>query len=347
MSTFFSTKKRRAEQVLWSKLDEHLLPHAKDGVILAISGGPDSRALLESIALWPNRRCGRFLVVSLDHGVRHEAKKEAQFIFMRAKRLGFNAHFRSISCEKNSEKDLRHARYEALAQIARKNHCRIICTAHHQDDDTEGYFMALMGVGGGELGASMSESTPLREFTLVRPFLELTKKDLLLSLSFKGLTDFVRDRLDEESQGMRAQVRNIIFPELFKKAPGLKSRLASFGHSQNLQRKAINKISLDAVDWLDEKTATIRTDLDQSIIISAIWQILKKWSDGKDLRACKHTIDRLMDDLPGCPKTKASRLDPSSNAFNLKALSVKEYQFPGVVVFKGPKDMVAKRIDPA
>lgn len=340
MSTLLKTRKRRAEQILWSKLDQHLLPHADNGVILAISGGPDSRSLLESVALWPNRSKGRFLVVSLDHGQRLEASREAQYIYMRARRLGFWAHHEKIAQKKCSEKDLRLLRYQALTRIAQQYYFKALCTAHHQDDDAEGYFMALMGVGGGELGASMSEISTFNNLTLIRPFLTLTKQDLLLTLSFAGQTDFVRDRLDENSAGQRAKVRNIIFPELFKKAPGLKKRLANFGHNQSQQSLTLEKLGLKAVDWHpDQRTARLQVDLDKSVIISGLWQILKKWSDGRDLRASKHTIDRIVGDLDDpC-------LDRGSNEFNLKGLSVKKYQFPGVVVFKGPKDMVARRID--
>jgi tRNA(Ile)-lysidine synthetase-like protein len=350
MSTYLSTKMRRASQSLWSKLDHHLLPVSKEGVVLAISGGPDSRALLESIADWPNRaQAGPFLVVSLDHEVRHEAKAEARFIYMRAKRLGFKAHYESLKSDKSGEKDLRKVRYQALCQIANRHSFKAICTAHHEDDDAEGYFMALMGVGGGELGASMKEASKIGNFILVRPFLSLSKTDLGLFLTLKNVTDFVRDRLDERSVGKRALVRNHIFPEIFKTVPQLKKRLAIFGRAQAEQQLEISRISKAALVWHpDEKTVTIKLDLGKSAIISAIWQVLKKWSSERDLRASKHTIERIMEDLQRASRDLGDlpRLDPNLNGFNLKGSSIKEYQFPGLVVLKGPKGLIAKRIDP-
>ena len=52
---FLKTEKRRALQPLWNTFDEHLKPHENRGLLLAVSGGPDSLALLESFVRWPNR----------------------------------------------------------------------------------------------------------------------------------------------------------------------------------------------------------------------------------------------------------------------------------------------------
>lgn len=349
MATLFTTKKRRADQVLWSKLDQHLMRFCDQGIVLAISGGPDSRALLEAVATWPNRARCRFVVTAIDHGMRREAEGEARFIALRAQRLGFDAH-----CERLGdtglfgEQDLRRARYRQLRRIAELYSCRAICTAHHSDDNSEGYFMALMGVGGGELGAAMSEIEASDGFFLCRPFLALTKKDLLLTLSLAGITDFVRDSLDEARSGERAYVRYDVFPELTRLAPGVKARLATFSRAQRLQRTAVDKMASSLIVWHDDR-AVLRweTAPDQALIVSALWQILKKWSNGKDLRACQPVIESIANSFAKSGDDKeldAAGLDPTLNGFNLKDLSTKEYQFPGAVLLKSPSDIVVRRL---
>jgi hypothetical protein len=87
-----ATRTRRALQILWSKLDQFLAPHVSNGVLIAVSGGPDSRALLESLALWPKRNLGRLHIATIDHGMRSESAREVKLLALRAQRLGFSVH---------------------------------------------------------------------------------------------------------------------------------------------------------------------------------------------------------------------------------------------------------------
>lgn len=350
MATFLATKKRRAYQVLWTKLDEHLSQFIGDGVVLAISGGPDSRALLEGVAQWPKRVFGKFIVVSIDHNVRSEAKQEAKFISQRAQRLGFDAY--DISLPKPQirvgEKELRSQRYEYLWQMAKRYSCRVICTAHHRDDNAEGYFMSLMGVGGGELGAAMREVESINGMIICRPFLTLNKKELLLALSLDNHTDVVRDRLDEARYGERAYVRYDVFPELFKLAPQIKNRLSYFGKTQKEQAFVINKLAKSMVIWSDEgPKILLNSRTESAILVSALWHILKKLNHGGDLRSCAPVINNIAKEieLMHFPSAKDSvGLDPTLNGFNLNHLNVKHYHLPGVVVIKYPNEILVKRI---
>lgn len=115
----YITQKRRVDQKLWNTLDEHLLTFVEHGVMLAVSGGPDSRALLEAVASWPRRHRGRFLVVAIDHGVRKESSEEARLVTLRAKRLGFDAEVVPLrDVTSYSEADLRKKRYEIFSALA-------------------------------------------------------------------------------------------------------------------------------------------------------------------------------------------------------------------------------------
>lgn len=350
MTTYFSTRKRRALQVLWSKLDVHLLPYAEKGMVLAVSGGPDSRALMESVASWPKRSDLKIVVASIDHGQRSESQEEVNFIARRAKRLGFSAESLSLLSLylPMGEQELRFARYRSLADVARKHDCRVICAAHHGDDNAEGLMMAMMGVGGGEMGSGMSEMAVLGDLLLVRPFLSLSKRELLLPLTLGGHTDFVVDRLDERRMGQRAFVRHEILPDLYKNAPLMRKRLPKFSTYLRTQREALERRSEPLIRWQENSAhIDISSANEPSLIVRALWQILKKWGNGKDLRQSQSTIDRILDDIGKTDIGSAKAppwLDPVSNGFNLEGLGVKQYHFPGVVVLRGPNDIVAKRV---
>jgi tRNA(Ile)-lysidine synthetase-like protein len=349
MATLFSTQKRRAEQKLWSKLDQHLAALVPHGVVLAISGGPDSRALLESVAHWPQRPRGKFIVAAIDHRVRREAKEESRFIVLRAQRLGFGTYSESLlDINLNDEHNLRIHRYQALKKAAELYSCHVICTAHHRDDNSEGYLMALMGVGGGELGAAMGELEQGEDIALCRPFLSLTKKDLLLSLSLRGATDFVRDRLDEKRVNRRAYVRHEVFPELSKLAPGIERRLSILGQAQRRQRLTIDKLAASLIVWHDNHAIlTLKSCPDQALIIAALWQILKKWNKSSDLRSLNPTIENIASNLGMTPYDKslgAGGLDPRLKGFSFKHLDRKVYHLPGVVVIRGPGGIMVSRV---
>jgi tRNA(Ile)-lysidine synthase TilS/MesJ len=267
---------------------------------------------------------------------------------MRSKRLGFEAISTRVSFSSSvSEKDLRKERYDKLREIALEHHLKTLVTAHHGDDDAEGYFMALMGNGGGELGAAMREESTYSGLTLCRPFLSLSKSDLLLSLTLHKHTDFFRDRLDEGRKNRRALVRYELIPGLSPFAPNLKTRLARFAKIQGEQKILLDRIAKSLIIWRDDLALIpLAPKPDAVLLVQALWQVLKKFSNGKDIRASSAKIFSIAQEISHEKIHKTlpfAGLDPSSNGFNLKDLEVKKYQFPGVVVLKGKHELVITR----
>jgi tRNA(Ile)-lysidine synthetase-like protein len=312
--------------------------------VLAISGGPDSRALLESVALWPKRKNNKIIVAYVDHGARKFSSKEGDYIRLRAKRLGFDAF--SISLLKldtlSGEQDFRIARYRELTAAAFEFGCRTVCTAHHADDDAEGYFMALLGTGGGELGAAMREVYDIDNVRICRPFLSLRKQELLLAVSFIDQTDYVVDELDQACKGKRALVRNKILPKLAQNCPTIKQRLSDFARHQGTQAKLIDNLAFSLISW-DKDEAFIRIDPlpHQSLLQASLWHVLKKWCQSSDIRSSGPTVDAIVEEVCGISDP---RLDLNINEFSVRSPSVKQYHFPGVLVLKNGSSIVIRRV---
>ncbi len=331
-----ATKTRRSLQVLWSKLDLFLAPHMPRGVLVAVSGGPDSRALMESLALWEGRNQGPLHIATFDHGMRSESKKEAELVALRAKRLGFFVHHESFfSAGALGEQELRDKRYRALMKICNLEKLGSICTAHHQGDNAEGFVMALLGRGGGYLGAAMSETAPLGQLKLLRPFLSLNKNDLVLALSMLGQNDYASDRLDENRVGQRAYVRHEIIANLQKHEDKVVERLSYFARKQSLQNQTIKSFARSVIE-LNEESALISAELcDQSLLNEALHQALAALGGEKDLRQARPTIEKIIAHFydPSLVLTENSEgLDRPLKRFNVKGLKTKEYSLPGVVV---------------
>ena len=111
-------------------------------LILAVSGGPDSTALLWLAARWRARRKHgpTLIAVTVDHGLRPEAAGEARAVKRLAQKLGVAHRTLRWSGKKPAsgiQQAAREARYRLLADAARKGGARHILTAHTLDDQAE------------------------------------------------------------------------------------------------------------------------------------------------------------------------------------------------------------------
>jgi tRNA(Ile)-lysidine synthase len=140
-------------------------------LVLAVSGGPDSTALLWLAARWraKRKRGPKLLAVTIDHGLRPESAGEARDVARLARRLGV-AHrtirWRGKKPKTRLQQEARAARYRLLAQAARKIGATHVLTAHTLDDQAETVLMRLLR-GSGLAGlAGMGRTSPLPECQL-------------------------------------------------------------------------------------------------------------------------------------------------------------------------------------
>lgn len=161
---------------------------AARGVILAVSGGPDSTALMVLVSRWTSRPPA--LVVSVDHGLRPEAAGEARQVAANAESLGLPWRIIKVPgtfSGGNLQDWARRARYDCLAAAARDAGFDTIVTAHHQDDQAE-TFMLRLARGSGVYGlASMAGETTVDGLRLARPLLEIPRAALLAIAADSGL----------------------------------------------------------------------------------------------------------------------------------------------------------------
>lgn len=155
---------------------------------LAVSGGPDSLALLLlAHAALP----GRIAVASIDHGLRPEAAGEVALVERIAGERGIPFTALTVSLAPgNVQARARQARYAALADWAQAAGLGAIATAHHADDQAETLLMRLnrgSGLAGlaGVRGRSQIEAS---EVTLLRPLLGWRKAELAALVAQAGIT---------------------------------------------------------------------------------------------------------------------------------------------------------------
>jgi tRNA(Ile)-lysidine synthase len=158
------------------------------GLVLAVSGGPDSTALMALVARWRGRPPA--LVVTVDHGLRPEAADEARLVAANAERLGLPRrimHAPARPASGNLQDWARRARYACLAAAAREAGFDAIVTAHHREDQAETFLLRLAR-GSGVYGlAAMSAESAVEGVRLVRPLLGVARSALMREAETAGL----------------------------------------------------------------------------------------------------------------------------------------------------------------
>lgn len=189
---------------------EACLEKQSGSVLLGVSGGGDSRLLMEVAARSPLRASHVFHVVCVDHGTGAWAAREARRVCARAAVLGFPAHRAPASCAGADEASLRAGRFQAFHEVAGRVGARCVVLGHHADDVVEGWCMAIQGRGGGRHGAAAPVHATHGQLSVVRPFVRVPRKTLRAGLSALGLAAVARDPADARGENARAEVRQVL-----------------------------------------------------------------------------------------------------------------------------------------
>jgi tRNA(Ile)-lysidine synthase len=181
-------------------------------LLAAVSGGPDSMALLVGLAALAPGRGLRVTAAHVDHGLRgEEGAREGRLVAALARELGvgFVARTALVAPGPDLEARARRARYRALEAIARETGAARIVTAHTQDDQAETVLLRLLrGAGRRGLGAMR----PARG-RLLRPMLAVTRADVRRFLADRGVA-FALDRTNADLRLVRNRVRRLLVPFL-------------------------------------------------------------------------------------------------------------------------------------
>jgi len=187
---------------------------AAPAIVLAISGGPDSIALMWLAARWRRAlaRGPRLIAVTVDHGLRSEAAREAREVKRLARML--DLPHRTVRWLGTKPKTVlpaaaRSARYRLLGQVARANGATHILTAHTRDDQAETLLMRLLR-GSGMVGLSaMARESERDGVLLARPFLNVSKSQLVATLQ-KAKIGFVEDPTNRDLNFTRPRIRALM-----------------------------------------------------------------------------------------------------------------------------------------
>ncbi len=284
---------------------------ADDRLLCAVSGGPDSLALL---LLAQQILPGKLVAVTVDHQLRSDSANEAQVVAKICRDLGVS-HIILTPDEKivgNLQSSARTARYALLERAADAENCQHISTAHHADDQLETLLMRLAR-GSGVDGLSGIRA---RNGRVVRPLLEFTKAELIDICSSGGIeavNDPSNANIDFDRVAMRRWLASTQHPFPATRALRTTSALAD---------------ASDALVWMTDTLAAQRIRQENDIIICKASDLPSELKRRLLIRCLRKmdsnlaprgdAIDRLLTDLENA---QASMIG------NIKCLGGADWQF--------------------
>lgn len=207
---------------------------AKDSVLVGVSGGPDSVALVHILRELSPALSLRLGIAHLNHGLRgQDADNDADFVSSLADKLDLPFHIKKedIRAYANKEKlsleeAARHVRYAFFDEIAFKHRYNKIALGHQADDNAESILMFIIkGTG----PAGMAGIAPVREGRIIRPLIRLTRRQIMRYLDAKRLPH-VTDSSNLDPNFLRNRIRNHLIPVLQSAYnPGIIQTLNRFG----------------------------------------------------------------------------------------------------------------------
>ncbi|MBY0014187.1 tRNA lysidine(34) synthetase TilS [Paenibacillus typhae] len=243
-----SVMESAAEHELWA-------PH--DTLIVAVSGGPDSVALLRILHEISRKWTPLKLVCAhVNHGFREESMEEAGFVRALAGELGIPfelAEFDIPSIAKSSglgpEGTAREKRYEFLIETARRYGARAVALAHHADDQAETVLMRLLRGSGPSGLAGMRWKRTEKKVELIRPFLRINKTALIGLCQEQGYP-YVLDASNLLTHYQRNAVRLELLPMLEKYNPKVKQSLLQLSEITGAEDEFMEANALECFEEL-------------------------------------------------------------------------------------------------
>lgn len=230
-------------------------PRTNAAVIVAVSGGADSTALL--LGLDELIRAGKLslelTVAHLDHGLREQSKHDAALVKSLAVQLGYPPVIRRADVKKqvmdtgdNLEQVARNARYNFLKATAKKQRAQLILTAHTLDDQAETVLLRLLRGSAAEGLSGMELVRPLEpgsSVVLGRPLVSWARRSEVEAYCRSRNVEYCTDEMNQDEKFSRVRVRRQLLPLM----QSFNNKIVdALSRTANLLREDADALSLEA-----------------------------------------------------------------------------------------------------
>ena len=287
----------QAEAIERFRADLDALIDTQVPIGIAVSGGPDSLALL---ALAAAARPGLIEAATVDHSLREESAAEAEMVAKAAKTLGVPHRTLIVEWDKKPESAIqeraRIERYKLLGAWAREQALHALVTAHHLDDQAETFIMRLARGAGvrGLAGMRRVAPVPGSDLPLLRPLLGWRRAELEQISAEFGLTP-VDDPSNADEQFERVRVRRGLAGAGWLNSRAVASSARNLAEADRALRWATTQAWERSVSEADEALLFVPRDtpreIRRRIVLRAVAKLASE-GNGNDLRG--RELDRVL-----------------------------------------------------
>ena len=186
----------------------------KKKYLVAVSGGPDSLALVALTKAYAYYNKTRFYYVLVDHKIRKNSSEEANKVkkLLKKKKINLKIFSNKKKITKNTQAEARNVRYEILSNFCKKNNIKTLLTAHNLEDQVETFLIRLSrGSGLKDLSAMRTVSKINYQVNLFRPLLDVKKK-FLIKISKNIFGKYIKDPSNQNLKYFRTKIRSLKKP---------------------------------------------------------------------------------------------------------------------------------------
>ena len=281
----------------------------KKKYLVAVSGGPDSLALVALTKAYSFYYKTNFYYILVDHNIRKNSNIEAQKVkkILKKKNINLRIFLNKKKITKNLQSEARSVRYNILSDYCKKNDITAILTAHNLEDQVETFLIRLSrGSGLKGLSAMKTISKINSQVSLYRPLLDI-KKQLLIKISKNIFGDYIKDPSNRNTKYLRTKVRRL-------KRPLEKSGIKYEQIFKSIQNLSSSKITLDK--YFNKIFKELIVKVNKKILINL--KKYKELSNDTKMAIINESIKRLKNNYYDLRSKKVDNLIKNLNKSNFK-----------------------------
>lgn len=264
------------KQVYFNILNNYELT-SSDTVVVAVSGGPDSMALLSLLIEVKNKLNFKIVCAHVNHHLRAESEQEKvmvedyclknNVIFEYMEILNYN--------KGNFHADARKQRYDFFNSLVNKYQAKYLFTAHHADDLAETILMRINRGSTIQGYAGFPKISNLKDYKIVRPLINVSK-DYLLSYAIEKRIPYAIDNSNVKDVYTRNRIRKYIIPILKKENNKVLDKFNQFSETLLDYYNYVDKIVLEKYNFIcGEDYLDVSKFIKEEKLIQI--NILRKW----------------------------------------------------------------------
>ncbi len=262
----------------------------KKKYVVAVSGGPDSLALVALTRSYSFLKKTKFYYTLIDHNIRKNSNKEAKKVknLLKKNNINLKIFLNKNKITKNIQAEARQARYNLLINYCKKNKVKVILTAHNLEDQVETFLMRLSRGSGLKGLSSMNYLSRIsRQISLCRPLLDIKKK-FLIKISKVTFGKYFLDPTNRDNKYLRTKVRKLKQPledsgikyeQIFKSIHNLSlSKITLDGHLNKTFKELIKKVNKEiCIDF--NRYKNLSEDIKMAVINESVKKLKKNYYD--------------------------------------------------------------------